>query len=211
MAEPGTEICGRPERSSRGFNTGIVQVYMGEGKGKTTAALGLALRAAGHRFKVMVVQFMKGASFVGELFAAERLYPELVIHQFGRDCRHSSSVRQGVSDCGSCRECFVELGKETAEDHYLAKEAMNCAREAVFGGGYDIVILDEIGNAARHKLVNVRDLLDLVAGKPPNVELVLTGRYMPKEILDKANLVTEMVAVKHPHEEGIQGRRGIEY
>ncbi len=195
----------------RRLERGLVQVYTGDGKGKTTAALGLALRAAGHRFHVAIVQFVKGASYTGELFAIERLSPEVRISQFGRDCKRASAVRQGISSCQGCTECFLGEGDATDEDRELAQAALATAHALVVRGDTDIVILDEISLAARFGLVSTDDIVKLVQAKRPDVELVLTGRQMPEEVLAIADLVTDMRQVKHPFEQGIIARRGIEY
>ncbi|MEW6229695.1 MAG: cob(I)yrinic acid a,c-diamide adenosyltransferase [Bacillota bacterium] len=194
-----------------GLERGLVQVYTGDGKGKTTAALGLALRAAGHRFSVAIIQFVKGASYTGEVFAIERLYPEVEIFQFGRDCKRASAIRQGFLGCRGCTECFLGKGEITEEDRELAGKALAVAYETVAGGEKDIVILDEISLAAHFGLISVDDIVGVVQAKKPRVELVLTGRHMPEEVLALADLITEMHQVKHPFEQGIVARRGIEY
>lgn len=190
---------------------GLVQVYTGDGKGKTTAALGLALRAVGHGFKVRVIQFMKGVSYTGELMAVQRLMPGIEIMQFGRDCRRSSAIRQGFTGCQGCGECFVRKGQETDEDRALAALAYATALATLKEGRHDIVILDELNNALHYELVSLEQALELIDARPAHVELIITGRNMPKEILERADLVTEMAMVKHPFEKGIRARRGIEY
>ncbi|MEW5866696.1 MAG: cob(I)yrinic acid a,c-diamide adenosyltransferase [Bacillota bacterium] len=198
-------------KAGAGFERGLVQVYTGDGKGKTTAALGLALRAAGHRFSVAMIQFVKGASYTGEVFAIERLYPEVQISQFGRDCRKASAIRQGLLSCRGCTECFLGEGEITEEDRELAEKALAVAYKTVASGEKDIVILDEISLAAHFGLISVDDIVGIVQAKRPSVELVLTGRHMPEEVLALADLITDMHQVRHPFEQGIVGRRGIEY
>lgn len=194
-----------------GLERGLVQVYTGDGKGKTTAALGLALRAAGHRFRVVVIQFAKGASYTGELFALERLYPEIRLFQFGRDCRRASAIRQGLAGCWGCAECFLREGEVTDEDRDLARKGLAMAHDVASSGSADILILDEISLAAHFGLISVEDILKIIDGRSPGVELVLTGRKMPEEVLARADLITEMHQVRHPFEQGVMARRGIEY
>jgi len=169
---------------------GLIQVYTGDGKGKTTAALGLALRAAGHGFKTCVVQFMKGKTDYGELFVTKRI-PEITIEQFGRPD-------------------FVEKGNPEPEDVQGAKDALEYASQAMLSGVYDIVVLDEVNVAVDFGLVSETDVLLVLEEKPRTVELVLTGRYAPQSFLDKADLVSEVREIKHPFDEGVMARKGIE-
>jgi len=170
---------------------GLVQVYTGNGKGKTTAALGLALRAAGHGLKVLVIQFMKGNVNYGELESAKKLSPYLTIKQMGR-------------------ETFVSKTNPDPIDIKLAKEGFSLAKKAIKNREFDIVVLDEINIAVDYGLIPLSDLLKLIDSKPENVELILTGRNAKSEIMDKADLVTEMVERKHYFKKGIKARKGIE-
>jgi len=172
------------------FKKGYVQIYTGNGKGKTTAALGLAFRAAGNHFHVFIGQFMKGQEY-GELEAAKRLSPYITIEQFGKPT-------------------FVHVDKATEEDIRLAKEGLERSREAMLSEEHDIVILDEINVAIFFKLVTTEEVLALIEEKPAGVELILTGRYAPKELIEKADLVTEMKEIKHYYTQGVQARKGIE-
>lgn len=194
-----------------GLSKGLVQVYTGPGKGKTTAALGLAFRAAGHGLKVCVVQFMKGGTYYGELLAAQRLRPEMDFYQFGRGCPYSAMLLSGVQKCRGCGECFYRQGRDNGE--YAEHVAMACrfSGEILKEGRHDLVILDEIGNAVGLGLIGTDAVLKLIKQKPGHVELVLTGRDMPEEILQAADLVSEIRAVRHPFDSGVSGRRGIEY
>ena len=190
---------------------GLVEVYTGNSKGKTTCALGLALRAVGHGFKVYIIQFMKGSSYTGELYSSQRLYPNLQIVQFGRNCPYASMIKSGVKKCNGCGQCFAK-GKGQMEDQEIADLAYQHAKEIIMSDEYDIVILDEVNNALGYELVSIEQLTDLIENKPEQVELVFTGRYFPpQEIIDLADLVTEMKQIKHPYEKGISSRRGIEY
>ncbi len=170
---------------------GKVQVYTGNGKGKTTAALGLALRAVGRGLKVCMVQFIKGGGEYGEHLAAERLAPLLTIHQTGRDC-------------------WIYKDRLDPQDIAIARGTLNLARETLTDGQYDLVILDEINGAAWFGLVTVEDILDLIKQKPEQVELVLTGRSADPRVIEAADLVTEMVEVKHYYQAGVPARTGIE-
>ncbi len=168
-----------------------MQVYTGNGKGKTTAAFGLALRAIGRGLKVYVIQFIKGGFDYGELYIADKL-PNLKLKAFGRGK-------------------FVTEKPAEKEDVKLAEEALALAEKVVKSGEYDIVILDEVNVALDLKLIKTEKVVELVKSKPRHVELVLTGRYAPKEIIEIADLVTEMKEIKHPFSKGQQARKGIEY
>ncbi len=170
---------------------GQIQVYTGNGKGKTTAALGLALRAAGRELMVCMIQFMKGGGPYGEHLAAPRLAPYLTIVQTGR-------------------EGWVNRDNPDPEDMRLAREALERADAALTGGRYDLVILDEINGAVSFGLIDVEDLLALMAKRPAAVELVLTGRNADERVVAAADLVTEMREVKHYYKAGVPARIGIE-
>ncbi len=189
----------------------LVQVYTGNGKGKTTAALGLALRAAGHGFKVRIIQFMKGSTYYGELYSAEKLAPEVEIYQFGRGCRIQDEIRDGKAKCDGCMECFVTKGNVTRTDLELAAEAYVLALKTLKGAEADVVVLDELTNAIYFDLLTTEDCIKLINSRARGVEVVITGRYAPQEIMDLADLVTEMRPIKHPFDKGIGARRGIEY
>jgi cob(I)alamin adenosyltransferase len=185
---------------------GLVQVYTGDGKGKTTTALGLGFRAAGHGLNVCMIQFLKGAHYLGELESARKV-KNFKIFQFGAPCPWSKDMNKGIIHCGSCRYCFTIH----EDDKRKAKIGMEFAMDAVKSGDYDVVILDEINVAMDRKVVPVSDVIDLIKNKGKKVELVLTGRNAPKEIIEVANLVTEMKDVKHPFAKGVEARVGIDF
>jgi cob(I)alamin adenosyltransferase len=170
---------------------GLVQVFTGNGKGKTTSAVGAIARASGHGLKVFLVSFMKGKYAYGEYKILSHL-PNVEIAQFG------------------CRK-FTDPGEIKPEEKEQAEEALATARKAVISGNCDLVVMDEINVALHYNLIGLDDVLKLIADKPPHVELILTGRYADNKLLEIADLVTEMVKVKHPFDAGIKARQGIEY
>ncbi|MCX8126240.1 MAG: cob(I)yrinic acid a,c-diamide adenosyltransferase [Dehalococcoidia bacterium] len=171
------------------LSKGLVQVYTGDGKGKTTAALGLALRATGQGFKVIFIQFMKGDPNCGEHRFVEKYHPFELVQLFRSDV-------------------FTTPKEQLRRE---AVETMAYAEKAIVGGKYDVVVLDEVLVAVREGLLGVSDLLDLIKKRPENVELVLTGRNAPPEVVKVADLVTEMLMIKHPFTGGVPARRGIEF
>ena len=170
---------------------GLIQVYTGYGKGKTTAALGQAMRAAGQGLKVYVVQFMKGWPYYGELDTVAH-HPNITLKQFGRPD-------------------YVDKEHPEPIDIRMAQEAMEHSLEIVRSGGYDMVILDEINVALEWNLIELDDVISLLETKPHGVELILTGRYADPEVIARADLATEMREIKHPYQKGIVSRKGIEY
>ena len=169
---------------------GYIHIYTGNGKGKTTAALGLALRAAGHKKKTIIIQFMKGMHY-GELDSIRQFLSEyIVIEQFGA-------------------EGFVHVDKATPEDIQRARNGLKRAYEA-FKQKYDIIILDELNVAIFFKLLSKEEVLDLINHKPADKELIITGRYAPDYLIDIADLVTEMKEIKHYYQQGVEARDGIE-
>ncbi len=168
---------------------GYVQVYTGNGKGKTTAALGLALRAVGRDLKVCIFQFIKGSGRYGEHLAAEKL-ALLTIIQSGRPG-------------------WVNT-KDITEDRRVAQEALIQAAELLASGEFDLFICDEINGAVGFGLIDVEQVLDLISNKPKKTELVLTGRNADERIIEAADLVTEMCEIKHYYKAGVPARIGIE-
>lgn len=170
---------------------GLVQVYTGSGKGKTTASLGLAFRAVGNGLRVHIMQFLKGQTVYGELESAKFLAPLLSIEQVGR--KH-----------------FVIPGKIDPIDIKMARDAFERGKALVLSGDYDLVILDELNCAVDLGLIPLDEVKELIACKPVTTELVLTGRGAHPEIIDLADLVTEMREIKHYYNDGQQARVGIE-
>lgn len=170
---------------------GLIQVYTGDGKGKTTCALGLALRAVGQGFKVFIVHFMKGRD-TGESRAAARLAPEMTLRFFGRPG-------------------LINLRSPAPEDLALVREAWDLARQVIAAGEHDLVILDEINLALSYHLIPLDEALEVLQQRPPWVEVILTGRQAPPELVNIADLVTEMHPIKHYYEAGVKARRGIEW
>lgn len=167
---------------------GYIQIYTGNGKGKTTAALGLSLRAICAGKSVFFGQFVKGMKY-SETKAVNHL-PNFEIHQFGK-------------------ECFI-YNEPTQEDVNLAKEGLKRCKEVIDSGKYDVVVLDELNIALYYQLFPVEEVIDLLKKKSSHVEIIITGRYAPKELIAVADLVTEMKEIKHYYEKGIQARPGIE-
>jgi cob(I)alamin adenosyltransferase len=167
---------------------GLVHVYTGDGKGKTTAALGLAMRATGQDMKVAFIQFLKGQP-CGEHFFVSKYHPFDIVQ---------------ISIGDSFSKAIEQLSRE-------AQQTLDYAKQEILSGKYDLVILDEIFVAINQGLITTKQLLDLLDEKPSSVELVLTGRKAPPEIIQRADLVTEMLMIKHPFSDGISARRGIEY
>jgi cob(I)alamin adenosyltransferase len=170
---------------------GLIQVYTGEGKGKTTCALGLALRAVGQGFKVFMVQFLKTGD-TGEAQAARRLAPDFTIQSFGAPG-------------------FPRLTAPDPKTLEAARQAYDLARKVILAGEHDLVILDEVNLTLTYGIVPLADMLEVLRRRPPHVEVVLTGRNAPPELVDLADLVTEMRPVKHYFEAGVKARRGIEW
>ncbi len=170
---------------------GYIQVYTGNGKGKTTAALGLAVRAAGHKEKTFMGQFLKGQDY-GELHAVKELSSLITIEQYGR-------------------KGFYHVTKDPdKEDIQRAKTGLKKCQKAMLSGKYRIIIFDEINVAVHFNLLSEKDVLSVLDQKPEDVEIILTGRYAPDSFLKKADLVTEMKEIKHYYERGVSARKGIE-
>ena len=170
---------------------GLVQIFTGNGKGKTTAALGTILRAAGHGLKIFIVFFMKGDYEYGEFSSLLKLSNIDVL---------KSGFRQ-----------FTDPLNIKPEEKEQAETALAAARKAMLGGDYDLIVMDEVNVALEYHLIELDEIIKLIKDKPPGVELILTGRYADNALIEMADLVTEMVKVKHPFDKGIKARKGIEY
>lgn len=199
---------------------GQIHIYTGDGKGKTTAALGVALRAIGQGLKVFIIQFMKGGSYTGEFISAKNFLLNLEVLQFGRPCLKEQKqlklrnqdiktfdfIREEI-ECGDCRYCF--LNDEIQKDY--VEQAFQKAHEIINRGQHHLVILDEINLALAFNFLEKEKTLALLKNKPEHVEVILTGRNAPPELIQIADLVTEMKMHKHYYNEGTPARRGIEY
>ncbi len=169
---------------------GYLQVYTGNGKGKTTAALGLALRAAGAGKKVFFAQFVKGMPY-SEIDAIHKFIPEIHVQQFGRDC-------------------FI-INEPTEEDIVAARLGLQKVSEIMATGNYDLIILDEACIAVFYQLFSVEELMEVLKGRPEFMEVIVTGRYASPELIEMADLVTDMTEIKHYYKQGIIARKGIEF
>ena len=174
--------------------SGLLHIYTGEGKGKTTAAIGLAVRAAGNGMKVLFVQFLKGGEESGELKIFKKIQENIEVIRF--DQRHPIFFKKGDT-----KEGLVNA----------AKDALNLIDEKIKSGKYNLVILDEINNVVSQGWADVNELKDIIRKRPEGLEIVLTGRGASEELIEIADYVTDMKAVKHPFKKGIKARKGIEY
>ena len=170
---------------------GIVQVFTGNGKGKTSAALGAVLRALGHNLRVYIVFFMKGKYPYGEFSILSKL-PNVEVASFGL-------------------RCLIDPANINPDEIEQAKLALAAARTALLGGNYDLVVLDEVNVAVHFKLIELDDVVQLINDRPQNVDLILTGRYADARVIELADLATEMVKLKHHYDKGVKARKGIEY
>ena len=170
---------------------GIVQVFTGNGKGKTSAALGSVLRALGHNLRVYIVFFMKGKYPYGEFSILSKL-PNVEVASFGL-------------------RCLIDPANINPDEIEQAKLALSAARTALLGSNYDLVVLDEVNVAVHFKLIELDDVIQLINDRPQNVDLILTGRYADARVIELADLATEMVKLKHHYDKGVKARKGIEY
>lgn len=189
---PGCAEAGKRQTLSmwrESMEKGYVQVYTGDGKGKTTAALGLALRAAGAGLSVYIAQFLKKGDY-SELKALERFSDQITIEQFGAG--------------------GYIVGDPKPEDLAAGQKALTAIRAALKSGAYDIVIMEEAGVAEKFNIISADDILEIIAARPENVELVITGRGVSAKVMDAADLVTEMKEIRHYYQKGVLARPGIE-
>lgn len=170
---------------------GLIIIYTGNGKGKTTAALGQALRTAGHGMKVCIIQFIKGSWHYGELNAIRRFDDLIDFHVMGKG--------------------FTWKSENLEKDKKIARKGWQMAQAAIGSGQYQLVILDELTYLANYNMIDTQEIVKAIAAKPESLHVVITGRSAPQELLDIADLVTEMKAVRHPYELGIKAQKGIEF
>lgn len=170
---------------------GLLMVFTGNGKGKTTAALGMAMRSAGHDLKVCVIQFIKGSWTYGEIEAIKRYSDCMDLHVMGRG--------------------FTWKSENLEEDRRLALEGWSLARQCMDSGKYHLVILDEFTYLLHYKMLDLDVCLDMLAGRRKEQHVLITGRYAPDALMELADLVTEMRAIKHPLQAGVKAQRGIEF
>jgi cob(I)alamin adenosyltransferase len=170
---------------------GLLMVFTGKGKGKTTAALGMAFRALGHGFKVCVIQFIKGNWKYGELVSSKRFDDLLDFHVMGKG--------------------FTWESENLEEDTKIAQEAWNFAKDAINSGKYQMVILDELTYLIKYKMISEDEIVSFLSNHPDGLHIVVTGRDASDSLIEAADLVTDMVLIKHPYDSGIKAQKGIEY
>lgn len=170
---------------------GLLIVYTGKGKGKTTAALGSIFRAMGHGFKVCVIQFIKGSWKYGELKSAERFSDLLDFHVMGRG--------------------FTWESDKIEEDIKVAQDAWNFAKNVILSAKYQMVVLDELTYLIKYKMVNEEEIINFLANRPEGMHIIVTGRDASESLIKSADLVTEMLSIKHPYDDGVKAQKGIEY
>ena len=174
------------------LDKGLVSIFTGDGKGKTTAAIGTVIRAAGQGLRSFIVFFIKGEDYVhGEMNSLAKI-PGITLAKFGQ-------------------KGWVDKEAVTAENIEQAKLALNTARQAMLSGNYDIIVLDEVNIVLDYGLIKPEEVIKLIEDKPPKVELILTGRHANPRLVQMADLVTEMLMIKQPYTRGIEARRGIDY
>jgi len=173
------------------MSKGLLIVYTGKGKGKTTAALGMAMRAAGHGLRVCLIQFIKGSWQYGELEAIKRFEGLIDLHVMGRG--------------------FTWKSDNLEEDARLAREGWDLACRAMASGDYHTVVLDEFTYLLHYRMLAIEPCLEVLTNRNPSQHVVITGRYAPEQLIGVADLVTEMLAIKHPLESGIKAQKGIEF
>lgn len=191
-------------KNEKEIERGLLQVYTGDGKGKTTAAMGTALRAAGHGLKVCIIQFLKGGGFTGESIAFKK-FKNVEYYQFGPSASYAGKVKAGKKGVG--KEFFTY----TQEDLENARKALALAEKKMSSGKYSLVVLDELNVAINFGHLKLKDAISVLKKRHPKTEVIVTGRGAKKEIKEMADLVTEMTLVKHPFQKGILARWGIDY
>ncbi len=179
------------EQEKQSNTKGIVAVFTGNGKGKTTASLGLAFRALGHGQRVCIIQFIKGSWKYGELESAKQFSKLLDFHVMGRG--------------------FTWKSDDLEKDKAVAREAWNFTKKVILGDQYDMVVLDELTYLPYYKIISEQEILSVLKEKPKTLHVVITGRYASDELIAFADLVTEMKEVKHPYKKGIKAQKGFEF
>jgi cob(I)alamin adenosyltransferase len=173
---------------------GLIVVLTGEGKGKTTSALGMALRAVGHGMKICIIEFMKGDMYAGELDGLKMLGPNVEVHLMGKGF------------------CGIQGNPYPYKEHRAnAQDAVKLAREKISSGAFDMVILDEVNNAVRLRLVDLPQVMDLIELKPPLMHLILTGRDAHPDIIERADTVSEVREIKHAFRKDIEPQKGVDF
>ncbi|RWX43315.1 cob(I)yrinic acid a,c-diamide adenosyltransferase [Candidatus Electrothrix marina] len=170
---------------------GLILIFTGHGKGKTTAALGMTMRAAGHGMKTCFIQFIKGSWKYGEMEALARFREEVDFHVMGRG--------------------FTWKSDDVEKDKAAAREAWEKAKEAIMSGGYNAVVLDEFTYLLRYGMIEKEEALEVLRRKPADLHICITGRDAEEELIELADLVTEMQPVKHPYRQGITAQKGVEF
>ncbi|HVJ48288.1 cob(I)yrinic acid a,c-diamide adenosyltransferase [Desulfitobacterium sp.] len=185
----------------------MIRVYTGEGKGKTTSAIGQALIASSRGAKILILQFLKGSTYMGELYGLNRLGIPLV--QFGVGCKWAGMIRTGLRHCTGCGECFRK-NRDPEFALPLVREGLTFLKEQVQSSHYEMIILDEVSHALNRGFLPSDELRSILQSAPA-IDWILTGRNFPQEWLGEVDEWWELKAVKHPFQEGIRSRRGIEY
>ncbi len=189
---------------------GLLLVITGNGKGKTTSSLGLALRSIGQGNKVLMIQFLKSSRAYGEIKAAQKLAPQFEIIQVGQDCVYSPDDKKRYQ-CPACNfACHVNPKNPSKKDRQAAQDGFKLAGEKIRSDQYDMIILDEINYAVDYGMIDVESVLKLIKEKPARLHLVLTGRNATPAVVSQADLVTEMLDIKHPFQKGMTSVKGID-
>jgi cob(I)alamin adenosyltransferase len=185
---------------------GLIHVYTGDGKGKTSTAVGLGFRACGQGLKVFMIQFLKGGGFSGEVDASKKIN-NFIIRQYGKDCPYSENMKKGEQECGNCKDCFLTRKEEKEK----VEEALLLAEKIAKSTKYDVLILDEINNTLSRRLTSLSRIKSIIKKRRPHMEIILTGRNAPQEIIELADYATDLKRIKHPFTKGLRARYGIDY
>lgn len=185
----------------------MLLIFTGDGKGKTSSATGIALRAWGQGRRVLFISFLKGNNIAGENKAIKRINdPNFQIYTFGRDCPYP-----GTECCPGQQECIIQAGKVSEQDFKQVKLGLDRLRSEIGAGKWDLIVLDEIINVYNHFAPYQEEIIELIDQRKADFDLVLTGRKSPPELYSKADLVSEINALKHPYQLGMMAKRGIDY